>query len=55
MKFVKDLTELRTDLIDDSERAEFWWILLYVFLFNLIVEAWMTRRMVNGGYAASNS
>lgn len=52
MKFVKDLPDMRKQMYADSARAEYWWILLYVFLLNLIVEAWMTRRMVRGGFSS---
>ncbi|MEI8017826.1 MAG: BatA domain-containing protein [Schlesneria sp.] len=49
MKFVNDLPDLRKNMFADSSRTEIWWMILYVFLASLAVEAWMTRRMVHGG------
>ena len=54
LKFVTDLPDLRQKMFAENSRAEFWWLLLYVFLGNLAVEAWMTRRMVHGGYSATS-
>jgi von Willebrand factor type A domain/Aerotolerance regulator N-terminal len=51
MKFVTDLPDLRKSMFADSSRTEIWWMILYVFLASLAVEAWMTRRMVHGGYS----
>ncbi len=51
MKFVTDLPDLRKNMFADSSRTEIWWMILYVFLASLAVEAWMTRRMVHGGYS----
>ncbi len=53
MKFVPDLPDLRKNMFADSSRTEIWWMILYVFLASLAVEAWMTRRMVHGGYSVS--
>ncbi len=53
LKFVADLPDLRENMFADNSRAEFWWILLYVFAANLAAEAWMTRRMVRGGYSST--
>lgn len=51
MTFVRDLADLRKNMFAESSRTEVWWWLLYAFLASLAVEAWMTRRMVQGGYA----
>ena len=51
MKFVTDLPDLRKNMFADSSRTEIWWMILYLFLASLAVEAWMTRRMVHGGYS----
>ena len=53
LKFVTDLPDLRQNMFAGSTRTEYWWLLLYVFLSSLAVEAWMTRRMVTGGYSAT--
>ena len=53
MKFVIDLPDLRKNMFADSSRTEIWWMILYVFLASLAVEAWMTRRMVHGGYSVA--
>ena len=50
MTFVNDLPELRKNMFAETSRAEIWWMLLYVFVASLALEAWMTRRMVQGGY-----
>lgn len=51
LTFVSDLPDLRKNMFAESSRTETWWLLLYAFLASLAVEAWMTRRMVRGGYA----
>lgn len=51
LKFVADLPDLRQNMFAESSRVELWWLLLYVFLIGLGIEAWMTRRMVHGGYS----
>jgi hypothetical protein len=50
MKFVAGLPDLRDNMFTESARAEIWWLLLYAFLGSLIIETWMTRRMVRGAY-----
>jgi len=51
IQFVADLPALRQNMFTEDTRAEIWWGLLYAFLLGLAIETWMTRRMVNGGYA----
>ncbi len=51
LKFIADLLDLRQNMFAEDSRAEFWWLLLYVFLGSLAIETWMTRRMVRGGYS----
>jgi len=48
LTFVKDLSELRTRMSAGSSRTELWWLLIYLFLGMMSVEAWMTRRMLRG-------
>lgn len=55
MKFVTDLPDLRQNMFADSSRVELWWLLLYLFLIGLAAEAWMTRRMVRGGYSTQTA
>jgi hypothetical protein len=55
LKFVNDLPDLRKSMFAETSRSEIWWLLLYVFLGSLAVEAWMTRRMVQGGYGDPKS
>jgi hypothetical protein len=55
MKFVKDLPDLRQNMFAETSRVEIWWLLLYGFLFGLATEAWMTRRMVNGGFSTAQA
>ena len=52
MRFIENLPDLQKKMFTESSRTEVWWLLLYVFLGFLCLEAWMTRRMVLGGYSA---
>ncbi len=54
LKIVADLPELRRNMFAEQSRSEYWWMLIYVFLASLGFETWMTRRMVHGGYSASD-
>jgi hypothetical protein len=49
MTFVDNLGELTTRMTADRNRAEIWWLILYVFLAVLVGETWLTRRLVRGG------
>jgi len=52
MTFLKTREELMEEMTKDNSRAEFWWILLLVFLGILIFEVAMARKMVQGGHVA---
>ncbi len=54
LKFVSDLPDLRKNMVTETSRFEIWWPLLYLFLGGLAVEAWMTRRMVQGDPGIKN-
>ena len=46
--FAADLPELMKQMFVGTARTEFWWMLIYGFLALISVEAWMTRRMLQG-------
>ncbi|MEP3478745.1 MAG: VWA domain-containing protein [Fuerstiella sp.] len=51
LKFVDSMDALGQQMYRDESRSELWAVLLWVFLGLLVVEVWMTRRMVQQGYA----
>lgn len=51
MTFASSRDELKQQMFADSSRAEFWHILLFIFLGVLVFETAMTRRLVKGGHA----
>ncbi|MCC7419669.1 MAG: VWA domain-containing protein [Planctomycetaceae bacterium] len=51
MSFITTLAELQSNLLTDVSRAEFWPLLMFVFLALLVGEVVMTRRLVQGGHA----
>lgn len=51
LKFVDSVDSLSQQMYRDESRSELWGLLLWVFLGLLIVEVWMTRRMIRQGYA----
>ena len=51
LKFVNSMDALGQQMYRDESRSELWAVLLWVFLGLLVVEVWMTRRMVQQGYA----
>lgn len=51
--FVESVDALSQQMYGDETRSELWGLLLWVFLGLLVVEVWMTKRMVQQGYADS--
>lgn len=51
LKIVTSLDELRKQMFANNTKAEFWQLLLLVVLGMLVVEVWLTRRLVQGGHA----
>jgi hypothetical protein len=54
MAFVESIDDLKTQMFIDNSRAEFWHILLLIFLAILVGEVAMTRHLVKGGHAVTN-
>lgn len=48
MKFVSSIPELRKNLFAAGSRTEIWWLIVYIFVGNLALETWLTRRMLRG-------
>ncbi len=55
MTFVESHAELREQLLTDTSRAELWRWLVFLFLGFLVLEVWMTRRLVQGGHMTDPS
>jgi hypothetical protein len=51
MKIVADLSEMRKAMFSGNTKSEFWQFLLLIVLGMLVVEVWLTRRLVQGGHA----
>ena len=51
LKIVTSLDELRTQMFANNTKAEFWQLMLLVMLGMLVIEVWLTRRLVQGGHA----
>jgi hypothetical protein len=51
MTFVESMESLRKQMYGDESRSELWALLLFVFLGMLMLEVWMTRRLVLRGHA----
>lgn len=51
LKIVADLGELRRAMFANNSKSEFWQFLLLIVLGMLVVEVWLTRRLVQGGHA----
>lgn len=51
LKIVTSLDELRTKMFANNSKAEFWQLMLLLMLGLLVVEVWLTRRLVQGGHA----
>src|SRR5690606_30442791 len=52
LAFIATHAELQKQLLTDTSRAEFWHLLLLLFLAILVAEVVMTRRLVQGGHEA---
>lgn len=51
LKMVASGEELVKSMYAEESRSELWWLLLFGFLGLLVLEVWMTRRLVLGGHA----
>ena len=51
MQIVADLNELRKAMFSNNSKSEFWQFLLLIVLGMLVVEVWLTKRLVQGGHA----
>ncbi|VAX41189.1 hypothetical protein MNBD_PLANCTO02-2860 [hydrothermal vent metagenome] len=51
LQFIQTQKQLQEEWLTDQSRAEFWHILLLLFLVILVAEVYMTRRLVQGGHA----
>jgi hypothetical protein len=51
MTFVESMENLRKRMYGEESRSELWGLLLFVFLGMLLLEVWMTRRLVLRGHA----
>ena len=51
LKLIGDLDELRRAMFSNQAKSEFWQFMLLVVLALLVVEVWLTRRLVQGGHA----
>jgi hypothetical protein len=51
MTFVESMESLRKRMYGEESRSELWGLLLFVFLGMLMLEMWMTRRLVLQGHA----
>lgn len=51
MVFVDSLDALRERMYGNESRSELWALLLWSFLALLVLELWMTRRVVRGGHS----
>ncbi|MEZ6129404.1 MAG: BatA domain-containing protein [Planctomycetaceae bacterium] len=57
LTFAESIDVLQKDMYENESRSELWALLLWLFLFFLMMEVWMTRRLVMHGHAdiAANS
>lgn len=55
LKFVDSIQTLSEQMYRDESRSELWGLLLWVFLGLLTFEVWMTRRMIQKGYADTHT
>lgn len=53
LKFVDDFEALKQLMYQNESRSELWSLLLWLFLGLLVLEVWITRRMIQKGYAES--
>ncbi|MCR9199613.1 MAG: VWA domain-containing protein [Planctomycetaceae bacterium] len=51
LTFVDSPQDLVRTMYADESRSELWWLLLFGFLVLLVLEVWMTRRLVMRGHA----
>ena len=51
MTFVESVESLQRQMYENESRTELWALLLWMFLALLMVEVWMTRRLVMQGHA----
>ncbi|MDB5389439.1 MAG: hypothetical protein JWM11_5085 [Planctomycetaceae bacterium] len=51
LKIIADLSELRKAMFSNNTKSEFWQFLLLAVMGMLVVEVWLTRRLVQGGHA----
>lgn len=51
MTFLESMENLRKQMYGEESRSELWGLLLFVFLGMLMLEVWMTRRLVLRGHA----
>ena len=51
MSFVEDIEALKKQMYGGESRSELWALLLWLFLGLLMLEVWMTRRLVQRGHA----
>lgn len=51
LKIVTGLDELRSQMFANNTKAEFWQLMLLLMLGMLVMEVWLTRRLVQGGHA----
>lgn len=51
LKFITGLDELRRQMLSNNTQVEYWRLLLLVLLAMLVLEVWLTRRLVQGGHA----
>ena len=51
LKIVTSLDELRGQMFANKTKAEFWQLMLLLMLGMLVMEVWLTRRLVQGGHA----
>lgn len=51
LTFVESVESLSVEMYGNESRSELWGLLLWIFLGLLVIEVWMTRRIVQGGYA----
>lgn len=50
LKIVANLDELRGQMFANNSKAEFWQLMLLAMLGMLVMEVWLTRRLVQGGH-----
>jgi len=50
LQFADSLDDLAQRMYGDESRAELWALLMFAFMAMLLVEFWMTRRIVERGY-----